>query len=337
MTQRGQDPALNYLHMDLGFGFIPRLFHPCREDSHPVVAGQIVVGGVGVGLVAMRPAHRRAEIVRNEQLGAAAIEAERPHVRRDPVGQRLRPRRLGVGVVRRPENRDEDLRLAKLSGVAVDHRDRLPRVVDEHLLAGAVLLAHHHVELGRPGPVQLAEPAVLHPLGMRLLVLLPQQRERHPLAAKLAVNHRPLRHREPSLARHRHRSRKQPPLELCVVERLRQRPAQPRLLGATDVPLHRHRRELQAAGNRPTAQTCDMVQPQDLSYFAHGQPPVRHRDPSPNKEWGGSHGRPVVPRRSAPGLRPLAPFQCTPKSDHLANGIGDHLALEWLITLEWNR
>ena len=26
-----------------------------------------------------------------------------------------------------------------------------------------------------------------------------------------------------------------------------------------------------------------------------------------------------------------------PKSDHFANGIGDHLALEWLITLEWNR
>ena len=61
------------------------------------------------------------------------------------VQQRLRPRRLGVGVVRRLEDRDEDLRLAKFSGVALHHRHRLPGIVDEHLLAGAVLLAHHHV------------------------------------------------------------------------------------------------------------------------------------------------------------------------------------------------
>ena len=30
-------------------------------------------------------------------------------------------------------------------------------------------------------------------------------------------------------------------------------------------------------------------------------------------EWGGSHGRLVVPRRSTPGFRPLAPFLCTPQ------------------------
>ena len=37
-----------------------------------------------------------------------------------------------------------------------DHRYRLPGVVDEQLLAGTVLLAHHHVQLALPGPLVLA-------------------------------------------------------------------------------------------------------------------------------------------------------------------------------------
>ena len=171
---------------------------------------------------------------------------------------------------------------------------------------------------------------------MGLLILLPQQREGDPLAAKLAVNLTPVGHRKPGLARHRPCPRKQPPLELGIVKRLRQRPRKPRLLGAADVPLHRRRRQLQAAGNRPTAQTRDMVQPQDLSYFAHRQPLVRHRVRLPK-------GRedPTVSRLSRVAqLRGSDPSHRSsehPKSDHFANGIGDHLALEWLITLEWNR
>ena len=49
--------------------------------------------------------------------------------------------------------------------------------------AGAVLLAHHQVELRGPGPILLAEPTVPQPLGVGLLVLLPQQRQRHALCA----------------------------------------------------------------------------------------------------------------------------------------------------------
>ena len=80
-----------------------------RQHRNPVVAGQIVVGRIGVGLVAMRPAHRRAQIVGNDQLGTAPEELERTHVRTDPVRQTLRPRRLGIGGARRPEHRNEDL------------------------------------------------------------------------------------------------------------------------------------------------------------------------------------------------------------------------------------
>ena len=57
-------------------------------------------------------------------------ELERAPVRGAPAGQRPGPCRLGVGAARRPEHRDEALRLAKRPGVAVvSHRHRVPRVL----------------------------------------------------------------------------------------------------------------------------------------------------------------------------------------------------------------
>ena len=126
-------------------------------------------------------------------------------MRRRPVGKGLRPGRLGEGVARRPEHRDEDLCLALLAGLAVHHRDRLTGVVHEHLLARTVLLAHHHVERRRKRAVPLTELAVLQSLGVDRLVLVPQQRERHSLAPKLAVNLDPLRQRARCPARRRRR------------------------------------------------------------------------------------------------------------------------------------
>ena len=185
MTKRSQYPALDHLHAYFDLGLVARPSHPRRQHRDPVVAGQVVVGRVGVGLVAMRPAHRRAQIVGDDQLDTATEELERAHVRRNPVRQALRPRRLGIGVARRPEHRDEDLRLAQLPGVTVHHPHRVPGVVHEQLLARTVLLAHHHVEPRRPLPVLLAEPTVLQPLGMGRLVLLPHQRQRPPLQSYL--------------------------------------------------------------------------------------------------------------------------------------------------------
>ena len=81
VAKRSQDPALDHLHSNLGLRLIPRFFHASREHGHPVMAGQVVVGGIGVGLVAVRATHRRAQIVRDQQLRAAAYELQRAHVR----------------------------------------------------------------------------------------------------------------------------------------------------------------------------------------------------------------------------------------------------------------
>lgn len=96
-------------------------------------------------------------------------------VRAQPVGQFLRPGRLGEGVAGGAEDGDEYLGLADLSGSPVDDRHGLTRVIDEQFFAGAMFLAHDHVDLGRPEAVVLAEPAVLEALGMGESVLLPEQ------------------------------------------------------------------------------------------------------------------------------------------------------------------
>ena len=77
--------------------------------------------------------------------------------------------------------------------LAVDHRDRLAGVVDEELLAGAVLLAHDQILPAPPLAVQIAESAVLVPLGGNCLVLLPQEEQGDALLLQLQVQHRPVR------------------------------------------------------------------------------------------------------------------------------------------------
>jgi hypothetical protein len=60
----------------------------------------------------------------------------------DPVGQRLRPNRLGEGEARCPQHGDEDLRHADLAGEPIDDdRNAVTGVIDEQPLAGGVRLA----------------------------------------------------------------------------------------------------------------------------------------------------------------------------------------------------
>ncbi len=303
VAEGGEDPPLDHLNGHLRLRLVPGPPHPRGQHRHAVVAGEVVIGRVQVRLVAVGVADPRAKVVGDHQLGAPAVELEGAHVRRRPVRQGLRPRRLGEGVARRPEDRHEDLRPPLLAGLAVDHRHRLPGVVDEQLLAGAVVLAHHQVELPGPGPVLLAEPAVLQALGVALLVLLPEQRQRHALAPQLPVDLAPVRQRPLRAARRRRR--KQPTLQSGVLDRLGYGPTQPRHLGAAQVLAHRRRRRPQAAGDGSDAQRGGEVQPQHISNLAHGQPPVRQRSSLLKSRKGltaGGSSRAAQLRRGVIGL-----------------------------------
>ena len=84
-------------------------------------------------------------------------------MRADPVGQRLRPGRLGVGVAGSAQGGDEDLGRADLTGKAVDHLHRGAGIIDEHLLAGDISLTHGRGEFALPGAVERAELTVTIP------------------------------------------------------------------------------------------------------------------------------------------------------------------------------
>src|SRR5690606_13902251 len=133
------------------------------------------------------------EIVRYDDLGHAAEELEGAAVGGDPVRQRLRVGSLGVGVATGPQHGDEDLGRARFARGGVDDLDGLPGIVDEELLAGAMLLPHDEIDSAAPVAVAIAEAAVLIAVGMYGLVFLPQQHERHALAAHLLMEGRPVR------------------------------------------------------------------------------------------------------------------------------------------------
>jgi hypothetical protein len=109
-------------------------------------------------------------------------------VARDPIRALLRQCRLSVRVVRRAEHRDEELDVDALAAVGVDDVRSAARVVDEALVAGAMLLAHRELPLREPSAVVLAEVRVAVPVGVLLEVLEVQQLERDAKLLPLRVD-----------------------------------------------------------------------------------------------------------------------------------------------------
>ena len=78
----------------------------------------------------------------------------------DPVRQILAERGVGEGVGAGAEHGDEQRSGRGLAGFAVVNRDRWSGPVDEHLLAGSVVLPQHDILIPVPALIQLAEAAV---------------------------------------------------------------------------------------------------------------------------------------------------------------------------------
>jgi hypothetical protein len=103
--------------------------------------------------------------------GDAAKVGKGASVAGDPVGHLLGARGFGVGIVRGPEDGDEELDLAHLPRGWVDEPRLLAGVVDEAFLAGAVDLAHRQAAALQPAPVEITEAGVAIAVGMPLEVL----------------------------------------------------------------------------------------------------------------------------------------------------------------------
>src|SRR5579872_6926526 len=148
--------------------------------------------------------------------------------------------------------------------------------VDEELLARPVLLAHRQVEEALRGPVVVAELAVGVPVvGVGLFVLEPQQHQRHPGPAQLAVHLAPVGDRA-GPRRRRWLAVEQRRLECRVVEPVWQRPGEPGLPGPAEVVGHRRERDAERRADLAARQTLAPGQPQDVADLAHGETGSRH-------------------------------------------------------------
>ena len=144
----------------LNFGLVARAANPRRQHHEAVVIREILVGAVDARLVARWLGDAGFEIVRYGGPRHAAEEIERVDVRPDPVGQRLAPARLRVGVARRAQHRDEQMRLVHLARHRIDDRRRAAGPVHEQLVARRVGLPHRRRQPPAPFAVKLAKPRI---------------------------------------------------------------------------------------------------------------------------------------------------------------------------------
>ena len=158
------------------------------------------VGAVDLGIVEAGLVHAGLQIVGNEEPRDAAEEAEHAHMRADPVRQGLAPGYLREGVARRTQHAEEDLRLADLASLAVDDRQRLAGIVDEHLVAGDMVLAHRGRKPLLETAEQLAEPAVAVAIRMNRAIFLPKDLQGHARPLQLDRQRAPIGFHPPAQA-----------------------------------------------------------------------------------------------------------------------------------------
>ena len=173
VAQAADDVGLGKPHPGLHRRLVARSPGPGRQDADAVVRRHRAVAAVHLRVVERGLVDRALEIVRHQQPWRHTPEPEHAHVRADPVRQRLRPGRLGIGQAGGAQHGDEDLRRAHLARHRVGDRHQLAGVVDKRLVPGLVLLAHGRRQPPLELAEQLAEPAVGIALRVNRPVLLP--------------------------------------------------------------------------------------------------------------------------------------------------------------------
>ena len=223
VAQPRHNPAFDDQHRTLDLGLVARLAWPRWHDGRAVMGGEVLVGAVYARLVSAGGGDPGLEVVADDCLRHPTEERQRVDVSPDPVRQPLAEAGFGIGVVRGPQNRDEDLGLAHLPGDRIEHRHGVAGKVHEQLLAGGMGLAHGRRHAAAPFAVEVAEPAVAVAVGMLAAIILPQQRQGHAAAAQLGMDMGPIR----QWLRPRRviaRRREQLALQRRIVELVRHRP-----------------------------------------------------------------------------------------------------------------
>ena len=276
IAQARQNPALHDEHAVLDLGLVTRVRRARWQHRRVVVLAKLLQQPVGAGLVAVGVGDQRTRLVGHQQARNTPVEVQRRDDGAYPILRRLGARGARIGVVGGAQYRHEDLRLGDLPRAGIHDGHGLPGVVQKHLLAGHMRLAHRALERLGPGGVFDAERGVLvgYPLVL-LLVLLPQQLQRDAGAFELAVNPVVVGF---ELARtSSHRRAVQPPLQFLVRQALGGRPVHAggaRIAGNLGDGGFRN---VQRLADLPCAERGFVKKLKCMSEFAHVDPWCWHR------------------------------------------------------------
>jgi hypothetical protein len=188
------------------------------------MAGHLGIGSVEPGIVAIGVGNGGLEIIADHELRHAAEILEQIGMHADPVGQALAWASLGVGVVRGPHRRDEQLHGAHFAGDGIEDVDGVAGEIDEHLLPTDVGLTHARARTLLPGLEGRAKPGIAKAVGIGGAILFPQQQACHAAAAQFLLHINPIGCRSPVALRGCRRRREQQQLQALVVHALRQWP-----------------------------------------------------------------------------------------------------------------
>ena len=270
VAQAAKDVRLREPHSGLNCRFVARTPRPGWQDADAVMGRHRAVAAVYLGVVERGLVDGALEIVRHQQARRRPEKAEHADMGTDPVRQRLRPSRLGVGQAGGAEHGDEDLRHAHLAGGPVDDWHLLAGVVHERLVTGHMLLAHRRRQPPFKLPEQLAETAVRIALRVRRPVFLPKHQQIDPGTLEFAHKGRPVRlGMEPSPGSDP--GVDEQPRHQALVGHVRcEGPADPGGRRAAEILAYRARRDAQLQRDHPAARPGTKVHRQQVSYPPHG-------------------------------------------------------------------
>src|SRR5713226_3277435 len=118
-----------------------------RHNSHLIVHGHLLVGGVEIRIVAAGAAHSRSQVIRDQESGHSRKVFKSMNVSADPGGQLLVSGSFRVSVGTRAQHHHEQRRWPDFAGNRIVHRNRGTGPVHETLLARLVYLAKNYILL----------------------------------------------------------------------------------------------------------------------------------------------------------------------------------------------
>src|SRR6266851_445174 len=246
-----------------------------RHNSHLIVHGHLLVGGVEIRIVAAGAAHSRSQVIRDQKSGNSRKVFKSMNVSADPGSQLLVPGAFGISVGTRAQHHHEQRRWPDFAGNRIVYRNRGTGPVHETLLARLVYLAKNYILLPAPTLVEPAEATVAVPFRMHLPVFFPSQLQRQ-MAMLLQVQCGKIREDLFGESFYHLPLSEQGLLDALLVPAFRKRPGYPSRCRPLQVVMDGSLTDRTSSGDLPLPQPQLKAEAEDFLDLTHGHSPGWH-------------------------------------------------------------